>query len=113
MVDSRQTGERSGIILGYDNASSFATMFRRVTGQPPSFITQPEASEKGLPQHVSEKNVAFMALLCVYAVIRQIIRRPASFSGTLHLVVATSVRFIYSACNREKTGVSLCEPSYR
>ncbi|MVY05243.1 helix-turn-helix domain-containing protein, partial [Escherichia coli] len=23
--------------LGYDNASSFATMFRRVTGQPPSF----------------------------------------------------------------------------
>jgi AraC-like DNA-binding protein len=22
---------------GYDNASSFATMFRRVTGQPPSF----------------------------------------------------------------------------
>ncbi|MDR8357560.1 AraC family transcriptional regulator, partial [Acinetobacter baumannii] len=23
--------------LGYDNASSFTTMFRRVTGQPPSF----------------------------------------------------------------------------
>jgi AraC-like DNA-binding protein len=23
--------------LGYDNGSSFATMFRRVTGQPPSF----------------------------------------------------------------------------
>ncbi|PQX56490.1 AraC family transcriptional regulator, partial [Cronobacter sakazakii] len=23
--------------LGYDNASSFATMFRRVTGQTPSF----------------------------------------------------------------------------
>ena len=28
-------------------------------------------------------------------------------------MVATSRRFIYSACNREKTGVSLCEPSYR
>lgn len=25
------------LILGYDNGSSFATMFRRVTGQPPSF----------------------------------------------------------------------------
>ncbi|MCQ4010562.1 hypothetical protein, partial [Klebsiella pneumoniae] len=36
-----------------------------------------------LPQHVSEKNVAFMALLCVYAVIRQIIQEGlASFSGT-------------------------------
>ncbi|HBZ2287306.1 TPA: hypothetical protein MG836_16660 [Klebsiella pneumoniae] len=66
-------------------------------------------------------NVAFMALLCVYAVIRQIIVEClASSSGTptrlqvpLHLVVATSRRFIYSACNREKTGVSLCEPSYR
>ena len=53
--------------LGYDNASSFATMFRRVTGQPPSFYHQPDASEKGLRQHVSEMNVAFMALLCVNA----------------------------------------------
>ncbi len=34
----------------------------------PSFYHQPEASEKGT-QHVSEKNVAFMALLCVYAVL--------------------------------------------
>ncbi|MFW8217632.1 helix-turn-helix domain-containing protein, partial [Klebsiella pneumoniae] len=25
------------LTLGYDNASSFATMFRRVTGQPPSY----------------------------------------------------------------------------
>ena len=38
---------------------------------------------RGLRQHVSEMNVAFMALLCVYAVIRQIIQEGlASFSGT-------------------------------
>ncbi len=38
---------------------------------------------RGLRQHVSEMNVAFMALLCVYAVIRQIIQEGlASSSGT-------------------------------
>lgn len=53
-------------------------------------------------------NVAFMALLCVNAVIRQ--TPGLRLQVPLHLVVATSRRFIYSACNREKTGVSLCEP---
>ena len=61
---------------------------------------------------MSEKNVAFMALLCVYAVIRQIIQKAASFSGTPTFSGGYIRRFIYSACNREKTGVSLCEPSY-
>jgi AraC-like DNA-binding protein len=37
MVDSRKPVNEVALSLGYDNASSFATMFRRVTGQPPSF----------------------------------------------------------------------------
>lgn len=63
---------------------------------------------RGLRQHVSEMNVAFMALLCANAVIRQ--TPGLRLQVPLHLVVATSRRFIYSACNREKTGVSLSEP---
>lgn len=64
--------------------------------------------EVGSRQHVSAMNVTFMALLCVNVAIRQ--TPGLRLQVPLHLVVATSRRFIYSACNREKTGVSLCEP---
>lgn len=64
---------------------------------------------RGLRQHVSAMNVAFMALLCINAAIRQ--TPGLRLQVPQHLVVATSMRFIYSACNHEKTGISLCEPS--
>lgn len=84
MVDSRQTGERSGIIPWIRQC----VLFRHHV--PPrdraaAVVLSPSLRRRrrGLPQHVSEKNVAFMALLCVYAVIRQIIQEGlASFSGT-------------------------------
>ena len=84
MVDSRQTGERSGIIPWIRQC----VLFRHHV--PPrdraaAVVLSPSLRRRRreLPPHVSEMNVAFMALLCVYAVIRQIIQEGlASFSGT-------------------------------
>lgn len=92
MVDSRQTGERSGIIPWIRQC----VLFRHHV--PPrdraaAVVLSPSLMRRrrGLRQHVSEMNVAFMALLCVYAVIRQIIREgPLRIQVPLHLVVATS-----------------------
>lgn len=69
---------------------------------------------RGLRQHVSEMNVAFMALLCVYAVIRQIIQEGLASSSGTPTFSGGYIQAVYLFClNRENTGVSLCEPSYR
>lgn len=109
MVDSRETGERSGLIPWIRQC----VLFRHHV--PPrdratAFVLSSSLMlrEGGLRQHVSAMNVTFMALLCVNVAIRQ--TPGLRLQVPLHLVVATSRRFIYSACNHEKTGVSLCEP---
>lgn len=109
MVDSRQTGERSGIIPWIRQC----VLFRHHV--PPRDRAAAVVLSPSLRRRRSVGNE------CRFYGVAMRLRGHKTdnpegllrFQVPLHLVVATSRRFIYSACNREKTGVSLCEPSYR